>query len=597
MAFTVAGKNLASINTCENSGDWSALNADDVTDFYKYGSQCVGFELWSSGNNDTSVSVTLDLSTYSTVRCWLMTTVLNELNTDANGGIQIYLSDGTNTGYYYVSGSTSYPGGWWNLVADLSGSPDSGSQPTLSSITTFGFRFNLTASAKKVQSLWIDRITRCDGLVITGNDSSTYADFDDIYSADAATTLGLGCIRKIGGKFFMTGCLDFNTHASEDTLFKALSQDVVFEDRPVASTLYGITVTDTGSTYKTDFQLGAKVGTAGVQGCKISVEDSSQTAKFFIDAKTDTDVDNFHLYGCTFYGASTSELAKTATGVEVLNCIWEKSGQVDPNTGAISGCSFIDTTDADAALLWNNSIDIDTCSFIGNTTGAGIEMPSASGSPYAYDALTFSGNTYDVYNSSGSAISINKNNGSDPTTSEGSSVTFLGTSVTTQITVKDVETFAVIQNARVLLEAADASGPFVFEESISIVSSGGTATVTHTGHGLSTNDIVHIRGCNQPEYNIVAQITVTGVDNYTYSISGTPASPATGTPVCTEVLFNNLTNSSGIVTDTREFSSDQNMTGRARKTTSSPLYKSTPIVETIDKDNGLTLTVYLIPDE
>jgi len=102
MAFTVTGKNYTEIEACDNENDWTGLNPADVTDFYKYGSQCVGFELWSSGTNDTSITGTWDFSTYTHIRWWVMTTVLNELDTDANGGMQIYMSDGSNTGYWKV---------------------------------------------------------------------------------------------------------------------------------------------------------------------------------------------------------------------------------------------------------------------------------------------------------------------------------------------------------------------------------------------------------------------------------------------------------------------------------------------------------------
>jgi hypothetical protein len=54
-----------------------------------------------------------------------------------------------------------------------------------------------------------------------------------------------------------------------------------------------------------------------------------------------------------------------------------------------------------------------------------------------------------------------------------------------------------------------------------------TATVT-TGnpHGLKTNDSVTIYGATNVLYNITASITVTGDTTFTYTVSGTPATPA-----------------------------------------------------------------------
>lgn len=67
----------------------------------------------------------------------------------------------------------------------------------------------------------------------------------------------------------------------------------------------------------------------------------------------------------------------------------------------------------------------------------------------------------------------------------------------------------------------------------SITRSGSTATVTTTAaHGLSTNDKVLVGGAVQDDYNLIASITVTGASEFTFPVSGTPASPATGTIAC-----------------------------------------------------------------
>ena len=130
-----------------------------------------------------------------------------------------------------------------------------------------------------------------------------------------------------------------------------------------------------------------------------------------------------------------------------------------------------------------------------------------------------------------------------------------------------------------------------------ITRSGATATVNHSSHNLSTGDWIRVSGCTQDEYNISAQVTYVDANNYSYTVSGTPASPATGSPVVTGVIFNSLTNASGQVTDTRSWTVNQAVTGRARRSTTTPLYKNQPISETIDKDSGLAVNVLLIPDE
>lgn len=63
----------------------------------------------------------------------------------------------------------------------------------------------------------------------------------------------------------------------------------------------------------------------------------------------------------------------------------------------------------------------------------------------------------------------------------------------------------------------------------SLTRSGSTATATcASAHGLTTGDRVTVGGANQKEYNISATVTVTSTVAFTYSVSGTPDSPATG---------------------------------------------------------------------
>lgn len=64
----------------------------------------------------------------------------------------------------------------------------------------------------------------------------------------------------------------------------------------------------------------------------------------------------------------------------------------------------------------------------------------------------------------------------------------------------------------------------------SITRVGAVATVTtQSAHGFTTGDFVTHAGATQPEYNGEFQVTVTGPTTYTVAVSGTPATPATGT--------------------------------------------------------------------
>lgn len=64
----------------------------------------------------------------------------------------------------------------------------------------------------------------------------------------------------------------------------------------------------------------------------------------------------------------------------------------------------------------------------------------------------------------------------------------------------------------------------------SITRSGSTATVTTaTAHGFQTGQYVTIAGATQTEYNGLFAVTVTSTTVFTYTVSGSPATPATGT--------------------------------------------------------------------
>ena len=66
--------------------------------------------------------------------------------------------------------------------------------------------------------------------------------------------------------------------------------------------------------------------------------------------------------------------------------------------------------------------------------------------------------------------------------------------------------------------------------SVTITRSGSTATATMSGgHPFVTGQKVVHSGANQSEYNAAFEITSTGANTYTFTVSGSPATPATGT--------------------------------------------------------------------
>ncbi|WCJ59442.1 Ig-like domain-containing protein [Fontisphaera persica] len=76
------------------------------------------------------------------------------------------------------------------------------------------------------------------------------------------------------------------------------------------------------------------------------------------------------------------------------------------------------------------------------------------------------------------------------------------------------------------------------EPVLSITRSGNTATVTIFSHGYTANDHVLISGADQPEYNGRFVVGGVGASTFTITVSGNPATPATGNIICRQVLDN-----------------------------------------------------------
>lgn len=92
-------------------------------------------------------------------------------------------------------------------------------------------------------------------------------------------------------------------------------------------------------------------------------------------------------------------------------------------------------------------------------------------------------------------------------------------------------TFVAVGDAGKVVSSSDGVTWAVATNSInSLNRSGSTVTaVTPSAHGFSSGDVIVISGADQAEYNGSFTITVTNATTFTYTVSGSPATPATGT--------------------------------------------------------------------
>lgn len=292
---------------------------------------------------------------------------------------------------------------------------------------------------------------------------------------------------------------------------------------------------------------------------------------------------------------------------------WINSGQVTANGAVLTNNAFTgyEGTANTSYLIWNVNSDpdgeLDGCVFTKGTAAThAIEFGLNSPTTMTIRGIDFLGyNASDANNDStfhfkrttGSVtLNVVGCTGNFSYRTDGATISIVQNPVSLTLTVKDVETGAAISGARVFI-TADATGPLPYQDSVTITRSGSTASVSHTAHGLSNGQRVLIKGANEIEYNGNFVITNVTANAYDYTVSGTPASPATGTITSTAVIISGTTNGSGVISDTRTYSSNQDFIGRVRQSSSSPYYKTSPVTGTINSSNGASITVQMIHDE
>lgn len=204
---------------------------------------------------------------------------------------------------------------------------------------------------------------------------------------------------------------------------------------------------------------------------------------------------------------------------------------------------------------------------------------------------------YHVKNTSGSTITVTNQNGSNASTYDpsGDNVIFVSNAVSTTITVKSLTTGLIIEGARVIIKVSSGVN-FPYQDVVTITRSVNTATVTHTSHGLSTGNKVFIGGAEQNEYNGVKSITVVDANSYTYGCINSPTTPATGTITSTMVIIDGITNSVGVISDSRSFANNQLITGKVRMASSEPFYKTSYIDNIINNSTGAIISIQMVLD-
>jgi hypothetical protein len=170
-----------------------------------------------------------------------------------------------------------------------------------------------------------------------------------------------------------------------------------------------------GGSGNTEIYLGEKVGSSGISGVTIISE--SESTRYAITA-SDTDIDKYGFYGCTFAKAKSITLQAYNADKEFLGCSVVESGEMIPDTGIVDTCNFI-SSPGRAIRISSASHHVTDCNFINCQTAIHHDVGGPASPPleYDYDGLMFFGGTYHVENSASTPnfyINIDRLNGSNP---------------------------------------------------------------------------------------------------------------------------------------------------------------------------------------
>jgi len=613
MAAPNYGTDLTPITLCDSGTflEFTGYTAGTIstvpeTDYYIQGGGCVSSTCKTTLNSigfnyGSGVTVPTDGAVYF----WQFCGVPTSMNTFNNGGQRCIIGSGTGDFKVWYSGGNDYfpnpYGGWKNVAIDPTVTADLTAGTPDGTLQYFGVALNLpTTYPSKGAMFGMDAIRYGRGeLRVYNGEEADPATFTGMAAANDDINARWGIFQYYAGAFLFKGLITLGYGAA--VYFVDANKIVLIDDTPRCGANFNrIEVDQSGSV-------------VSLTNCVFSALGSTSKGRFEMLANAEVSI-----AGCLFKDMDTFTFMSNADiqGTTFLRC-----GQITA-PGCILKTGVIDRSAvaADAsAVVWNVNTDpgdatagyLDNLTFnIGDNAHHAIEFGTTSPLSMNINGWEVNGfnasngqndSTFYVARTSGEVtISVNAGTGNFSYKSAGATVTIIQDAVTLQVTVKSLSTGVVIEGARVLVWATDGANYF-YEEEVSItgVVSGTTATVAHVGHGMKTGDNVIIKGADQDVYNGAYQITVTGVDEYTYTTNeAIDASPATGTLITSTFAFiNGTTNSSGVISDTRTLSSSQSVLGWVRKSSSQPYYQQGAISGSIDSVNGLGVTVQLVSDE
>jgi len=448
MALTVANGMTVYATQDGNAADWDEGTTSDYTEGQREGTGYVGYDvdIETLYNFNTVAAPPADMTGYH-IGVWLRISNAGDVDTKANGGIQIAIRDITNgyESYFYVGGSDTYSGGWAYFVVDVGRTPDAnnGTNADITDVDDLGVGFKMLTKTLD-DNCHIDLMHYgTSGLVVTGTpDTGTYGTDNatqELYDLVDAANHGL--LDKQAGVFVGKGPIQFNDDATAACTFNDAGSTFVWADLPVSSSWYKFSLGSSSGI--TALRLGTVVGSGddrqGVNGGSILTAGQAWNIDFATNLGGNAS-NAIKLYGLTITDAQ-EELSFDDNGkTSIVSASFVTSGEIDlgtTNGGAeLLNSSIIDPTGPtnnyglnfpqtpSAGVLTHNAKNLNFITSGAPTTQYMLDFPYTG--DYSVDLVGFkffgdysSGTIWHGINSGTNAdITINASGGSDPVQAE-----------------------------------------------------------------------------------------------------------------------------------------------------------------------------------
>ncbi len=601
---------LSIYDSCEAVTGWSEATGSGweqggtpvfETDYFIAGNGCIAAPCTKTGvATIIKAGSGITVPTDGAVFIWQYMGAPNAIDTFDNGGLRVIIGSGLAAFKGWKSGGKDfapYPYGGWRcapidptLTADYT--IGGGGSGTLSHI---GSAASLLSAVARGNMHGVDFVRYGRGESrMSGGESGNYATFAGFAAQNDSNRWGL--IQVAAGGFLWQGLMTLGYSSAVD--FRDSNTMIMIADtRRVTAVFNKIEIRQSGS----------RVDWTNINF--LCLGPLTTASKGRLEVVDDCDV---NLSGCVFTDMDTFIFKASS---DILNCVFRRCNTITANNAKFAGTLFdLASVAADTSqLIWdvntNPSSDLAGCTFTkGTNAHHAIEFGLNSPTSITLTDMTFTGFNASN-NQNDSVLHIKRTSGTVTITlsgtnqpsykSAGAGVEFVSDTRTVKVIVQTAGGTR-IGNANVFLATAE-SGNLPYNASVTIDNEGTTATVSHTAHGMSTNDKVWIQGASLDANNGVFTITKINDNSYSYTMGSSPGSDPTGTITATFVYLKGLTDdggeTDGEISMQRPIPGTQLANGWARKSSSAPYYKTGPINGDVVSTGDTTFTAILGPDE